>query len=163
MLAVVGLAALIAAWVPAYTARRPLSLPVVLVAIGALLFLTPHDLLDPDPRDHIDFTERFTEFGVIVALMGAGLKIDRPFGWRTWSTTWRMLAIAMPVTIVLTAVLGSVIGALPAATALLLGAVLAPTDPVLASDVQWANRPSTRSSTRRRRTTFASRSRVKVG
>jgi NhaP-type Na+/H+ or K+/H+ antiporter len=136
LLAVVGLAALMAAWVPAYTARRPLSLPVVLVAIGALIFLTPLDLLDPDPRDHPEITERFTEFGVIVALMGAGLKIDRPFGWRTWSTTWRMLAIAMPVTIVLTAALGAVIGALPAATALLLGAVLAPTDPVLASDVQ---------------------------
>jgi NhaP-type Na+/H+ or K+/H+ antiporter len=136
MLAVVGLAALVAAWVPAYTARRPLSLPVVLVAIGALIFLTPLDLLDPDPRDHLEITERFTEFGVIVALMGAGLKIDRPFGWRTWTTTWRMLAIAMPVTIVLTAALGAVIGALPAATALLLGAVLAPTDPVLASDVQ---------------------------
>jgi NhaP-type Na+/H+ or K+/H+ antiporter len=136
MLAVVGLAALIAAWVPAYIARRPLSLPVVLVAIGALIFLTPLDLLDPDPRDHLEITERFTEFGVIVALMGAGLKIDRPFNLRTWSTTWRMLAIAMPVTIVLTATLGAAIGALPAATALLLGAVLAPTDPVLASDVQ---------------------------
>jgi sodium/hydrogen antiporter len=136
MLAVVGLAALIAAWAPAYVSRRPLSLPVVLVAIGAVIFLTPFDLIDPDPRDHPEFTERFTEFGVIVALMGAGLKIDRPFNWRTWSTTWRMLAIAMPMTIVLTAVLGAAVGGLPAVTALLLGSVLAPTDPVLASDVQ---------------------------
>lgn len=136
VLAVVGLAALVAAWVPAYTARRPLSLPVVLVAFGAVIFLIPMDLGDPDPRDHLDLTERLTEFAVIVALMGVGLKIDRPFSWRTWTTTWRMLAIAMPLTIVLTALLGAAIGALPSVTALLLGAVIAPTDPVLASDVQ---------------------------
>lgn len=135
-LAVVGLAALVAAWVPAYTARRPLSLPVVLLAFGALVFLIPMGFSDPDPRAHLELTERLTEFAVIVALMGVGLKIDRPFSWRTWSTTWRMLAIAMPMTIGLTAFLGAVVGGLPAVTALLLGAVIAPTDPVLASDVQ---------------------------
>jgi NhaP-type Na+/H+ or K+/H+ antiporter len=135
-LAFVGLAALVAAWVPAYTARRPLSLPIVLVAFGACLFLVPLDFIEPDPFDHLELTERATEFAVIVALMGAGLKIDRPFDWRTWSSTWRMLAIAMPLTIVLTALLGIAVGGLPLATALLVGAVLAPTDPVLASDVQ---------------------------
>jgi NhaP-type Na+/H+ or K+/H+ antiporter len=80
--------------------------------------------------------ERATELGVIVSLMGAGLKIDRPFGWRTWATTWRMLAIAMPITIALTAVAGATLGGLGGLAAFLLGAVLAPTDPVLASDVQ---------------------------
>jgi sodium/hydrogen antiporter len=136
MLGLVGLAALVAAWVPAYTARRPLSLPVVLVGLGGALFAVPLGFVEPDPRAHLFFTERFTEFGVIVALMGAGLKIDRPFHWRTWATTWRMLGIAMPLTIALTATAGAAIGGLPAVTALLLGAVLAPTDPVLASDVQ---------------------------
>jgi sodium/hydrogen antiporter len=135
-LAIVGLAALLAAWIPAYLARRPMSLPVVLVLLGSLLFLLPLGLASPDPRDHIELTERLTELGVIVALMGAGLKIDRPFGWRTWSSTWRMLAIAMPVTILLVAVIGATVAGLSAASALLLGAVLAPTDPVLASDVQ---------------------------
>jgi NhaP-type Na+/H+ or K+/H+ antiporter len=136
VLAIVGLAALVAAWAPAYTQRRPLSLPVVLVAFGAVMFLIPVGLGDPDPRAHLDLTERLTEFAVIVAIMGVGLKIDRPFGWRTWSTTWRMIAIAMPLTIGLTAALGAVVGGLPVVTALLLGAVIAPTDPVLASDVQ---------------------------
>lgn len=135
-LAVAGLAALIAAWVPAYTSRRPLSLPIVLVAIGAMFFLLPIGLKSPDPTMELDLTERATELVVVVALMGAGLKIDRPFGWRSWGLTWRMLGIAMPVTIVLTAALGGLIGGLAGASALLLGAVLAPTDPVLASDVQ---------------------------
>ncbi len=135
-LATIGLVALLAAWVPAYTSRRPLSLPVVLVATGVVLAALPFDLLNPDPRSHVQLVERFTEFGVIVAIMGAGLKLDRPFSWRGWSHTWRMLAIAMPITIAATAWLGSVIGGLSGASAVLLGSVLAPTDPVLASDVQ---------------------------
>ena len=131
-----GVAALLAAWIPSYTSRRPLSLPIVLVVVGALFFLVPLGLPRPDPGEHLDLTEHATEFVVIVALMGAGLKIDRPFHWRTWGPTWRMLGIAMPITIALTALLGATVGGLAATSALLLGAVLAPTDPVLASDVQ---------------------------
>lgn len=135
-LTVIGLAALVAAWAPTYLQRRPLSLPVILVGAGALMFALPLPFRLPDPRTHLEVVERATELGVIVSLMGAGLKIDRPFNWRTWSTTWRMLAIAMPVTIALTAVAGATLGGLGALAAFLLGAVLAPTDPVLASDVQ---------------------------
>jgi NhaP-type Na+/H+ or K+/H+ antiporter len=135
-LTVGGAAALLAAWLPAYTSRRPLSLPFILVVVGALFFLLPFGLPAPDPVGHLDITEHATEFVVIVALMGAGLKIDRPFSWRTWGSTWRMLGIAMPITIALTAILGVAVGGLAATSALLLGSVLAPTDPVLASDVQ---------------------------
>ncbi len=99
-IAVVGLAALLAAWVPAYTARRPLSLPIVLVAVGAVASMLPIGLPGTDPRHHVQFVERFTELGVVVSLMGSGLKIDRPFSWRAWATTWRLLGIAMPATIV---------------------------------------------------------------
>ena len=44
-------------------------------------------------------TEHLTEVCVIVALMGAGLAIDRPVSWRGWRSTWRLLLITMPVTI----------------------------------------------------------------
>jgi sodium/hydrogen antiporter len=135
-LAVGGAMALLAAWLPAYLGRRPLSLPVVLVGVGVVMFLIPVGFPSLDPRDNLSLAERLTELGVIVALMGAGLKIDRPLGWRSWSTTWRMLGIAMPLTIAAVALLGFSILGLTAATAVLLGAVLAPTDPVLASDVQ---------------------------
>jgi NhaP-type Na+/H+ or K+/H+ antiporter len=73
---------------------------------------------------------------VIIALMGAGLKLDRAFDWRRWHITWRLLAITMPLSIVaITAIGGWLIG-LPWVLALLVGASLAPTDPVLAADVQ---------------------------
>ncbi len=132
--ALVGLAFLLAAWVPAWTARRPLSLPMVLVTVGAVVFALP-GMPDVDPREHRTLTEHLAEFGVLIALLGAGLKLDRPLGLRRWATTWRLLAVAMPITIAGTALLGWASGLAPA-SALLLGALLAPTDPVLAADVQ---------------------------
>ncbi len=134
VVALAGLAFLLAAWVPAWTARRPLSLPMVLVSVGAAVFALPI-MPDVDPRNHLELTEHLAEFGVLIALLGAGLKIDRPLGLRRWAPTWRLLGVVMPVTIAGTALLGWVGGLAPAA-ALLLGAVLAPTDPVLAADVQ---------------------------
>lgn len=67
---------------------------------------------------------------------GAGLKLDRRIGWRSWEVTWRLLGIAMPLTIVGIGGLAWFLLGIPAASALLIGAALAPTDPVLASDVQ---------------------------
>lgn len=132
--AVVGLAFVLAAWVPVWTARRPLSMPMVLVGVGAALFALP-GMPDIDPREHRELTEHLAEFGVLIALLGAGLKLDRQIGFRRWAPTWRLLGIAMPITIAGTALLGHLGGLVPA-SALLLGAALAPTDPVLAADVQ---------------------------
>lgn len=135
-LTVVGVAILAAALLPELLAEWPLSPPIVAVAIGALAFSLPLGLPAPDPVAHGDIAEKLAEFVVIVSLMGAGLKLDRPFSLQTWTTTWRLLFIAMPLTIGSAALLGWwSLGFVPA-TALLLGAVVAPTDPVLASDVQ---------------------------
>jgi NhaP-type Na+/H+ or K+/H+ antiporter len=134
--AVLGLAALLAGLLPRLLASRPLSMPIVFLGLGMALFALPLGLPDPNPLRHPHLTERLTEIGVIVALMGAGLKLDRRLGWRSWSTTWRLLAIAMPLTIAGTALLGWWWVGLAPAAAMLLGSALAPTDPVLASDVQ---------------------------
>lgn len=133
---IVGAGALLAGILPRLLERRPLSMPIAFLALGMLVFALPTDLPHPDPLAHATVIEHLTEIGVIVALMGAGLKIDRPLGWRRWSSTWRLLAIAMPLTIAATALLGWWWAGLVPAAALLLGAALAPTDPVLASDVQ---------------------------
>ncbi len=136
-LAILGIVILLTAWLPMMLRRLPLSLPIACLAIGALLSWSPFPLLPRfNPLENREFTERMTEIVVIVALMGAGLKLDRPIGWQRWLTTWRLLALAMPLTIAALAFLGSWILGLGAASALLLGACLAPTDPVLASDVQ---------------------------
>jgi len=134
--AVIGVGALLAGVLPRLLEGRPLSLPIAFVGLGMLVFALPFDLPSPNPQEHKEVTTRLTEVGVIVALIGAGLKLDRPVGLRRWSMTWRLLLIAMPLTIALTALLGWWWAGLVPASALLLGAALAPTDPVLAADVQ---------------------------
>jgi NhaP-type Na+/H+ or K+/H+ antiporter len=138
ILLLTGLGVLIAlvAWLPMALKRLPLSLPIICIGIGAAGFLLPQVTLRPLPVRYPEVTERFAEFVVIIALMGAGLKIDRLFGWRRWGITWRLLAITMPLGIVAITVLGQTMLGLPLAVALLLAASLAPTDPVLAADVQ---------------------------
>ena len=131
-----GLLIALVAWLPLALKRLPLSLPIVCIGIGALVFLLPRVTLTPLPTQYPHITERFTELVVIIALMGAGLKIDRVFGWRRWAVTWRLLAITMPLGIAAITLLSGWMLGLAWPIALLLAASLAPTDPVLASDVQ---------------------------
>ncbi|MBM7043697.1 hypothetical protein [Rhizobium lusitanum] len=102
-----GAVVLLTAWLPLALRHMPLSLPICCVVIGMLLTWSP---LAPLPRinllDSRKLTEHLTEFVVIVAFMGAGLKIDRPLGWRRWAMTWRLLGIAMPISIGMIALLG---------------------------------------------------------
>jgi len=138
ILALTGAGVLIAlvAWLPLALKKLPLSLPIICIVIGAVLsHFTPIPVV-PLPSAYPVFVERFTEFVVIIALMGAGLKIDRLFGWRRWAVTWRLLGPTMLLTIAAVTALGVFVLDLPLPLAILLGAVMAPTDPVLAADVQ---------------------------
>jgi NhaP-type Na+/H+ or K+/H+ antiporter len=132
-----GVALLAGAVMPRVLRRRAISTPIAFVAVGLLVGLLPlpggHTIT---PVGHEQITEHLTEVTVIIALMGVGLAIDRPLRWRTWGTTWRLLLVAMPLCIAAMAVLGWRLMGLAPASALLLAAALAPTDPVLASDVQ---------------------------
>ena len=132
-----GAMILVVAWVPILLKKLPLSLPMVCVAIGFILFsFAPFSSWAPHPDKTPTLVERATELIVIVSLMGGGLKIERAVAWRSWNVTWRLLGIAMPLTILLVMLLGHQLLGLGLATALLLAGSLAPTDPVLAGDVQ---------------------------
>jgi NhaP-type Na+/H+ or K+/H+ antiporter len=136
-LLIFGAVVLLTAWLPMALRRVPLSLPICCIVIGMVLAWSPFTPLPQfNPLENTAWAEHLTEFVVIVALMGAGLKIDRPIGWRRWTITWRLLGVAMPISIAAIAFLGWSVLGLGAASALLLGAALAPTDPVLAADVQ---------------------------
>lgn len=132
-----GAVVLLTAWLPMVLKELPLSLAIICVAFGAILFSQLNDGgARPSPQEHLKLNERLTEFVVIVALMGAGLKLDRPLAWATAQPTWRLLGVAMPLTIAFIALLAWGLLGTGWAAAVLLGAALAPTDPVLASDVQ---------------------------
>ncbi len=135
-LMLVGLALLGAAWLPHLVKRHPLTFPILYVGLGAVVFALPLPLPPADPERFPLVAERLTELAVLVALVSVGLRIDTRFGWRRWSLTWRLLGITMPLTILAGLWLGHAWLGYSIATAVLLGAVLAPTDPVLASDVQ---------------------------
>ena len=139
---ILGGALLLAAVLPSLLERWAISAAMVLLVVGLLVGLLPlPEGMRLDPTAVRSQVERFSELTVLVALMGAGLAIDRPLlprqpaTWRAWSPTWRLLGVALPLTVAGVALLGWGLGLAPAA-ALLLGSALAPTDPVLASDVQ---------------------------
>jgi NhaP-type Na+/H+ or K+/H+ antiporter len=131
-----GVVVLLIAWLPLALKSLPFSLSIVCVLLGLGLFGLGWLRFDPDPRTYDTIVEKLCEAVVIISLMGAGLKIDRKIGLRSWATTWRLLGIAMPITILSVTVLGFYALGLPVAMAVLLGASLAPTDPVLAAEVQ---------------------------
>ena len=86
---------------------------MVLLALGMAIGLAPlPGGLSLDPVDVRPTVQRLTEITVLVALMGVGLALDRPFSfrernsWRAWSATWRLLVVAMPITIAGMALLG---------------------------------------------------------
>jgi NhaP-type Na+/H+ or K+/H+ antiporter len=131
---VAGIAMLLATVLPRLLSRAAASPALVFTAAGIIAGALP--VAQPiDLEASLAWIEHATELCVIVSLMGVGLALDRPLSLRGWGSTWRLLLIAMPVFIVLAAGGGMALG-LPLATALLLGAVLAPTDPVLATDVE---------------------------
>lgn len=134
--AAAGVAMLLAALLPRLIQRAPVSLPMIFLSTGIILFSWLEWLPNPDPLSNGTIIEHVTEACVIISLMGAGLALDRPIGWRRWISTWRLLAITMPLTMLGVGFLGGWMLGLSAGGAVLLAAVLAPTDPVLATEVQ---------------------------
>ncbi|MDR6830986.1 NhaP-type Na+/H+ or K+/H+ antiporter [Bosea robiniae] len=132
----VGVLVALVVWLPLALRRLPFSLPIVCLGLGAAIFSLPWVSLDPMPMRYPRITERLSEIVVIIALMGAGLKLDRVFDFRTWGITWRLIAITMPLSIAAITLLSGWWLSLSWTMALLLGSALAPTDPVLAADVQ---------------------------
>lgn len=129
---IVGALVILAAWMPLFINRTPLSLPMIGVGLGALLTLA---VTTTDPfGQHSAFMEYLSEFALLVSVLGAGLKIDRRFSPARWMSTWRLLGIVMLLSIGGVALAGHELLGLSAGMAVLSGAILAPTDPVLASN-----------------------------
>lgn len=133
---VLGAIVFAAALLPRLLRRAPVSMPLVFLTAGVVVFGLIDYLPTPDPVKYEVVTTHLTEVCVIISLMGAGLALDRPPGWRAWSTTWRLLGIVMPVCILAFTLMGYFFLGLGVASAILIAAALAPTDPVLASEVQ---------------------------
>lgn len=135
-LLVCGIAFLFGTFFPVIFRRAPISLPMLQVGFGIVMGYWWLSLPFLDPIKNGLVIEKMTEFVVLVSLVGAGLKLDTPLNWQLWRPTMRLLLITMPIGILLMGVLGYYAFGLSLGAAILLGAVLAPTDPVLASSIQ---------------------------
>lgn len=118
--------------------ERAFTAAVVYLVFGAVasvgLQLLGVDLIDP--LEDTELIERASEFAVIVALFSAGLRLDRRLSWRGWRSTVLLIGLVMPLTIAGVALFAGTAMGLSLGAAVILGALLAPTDPVLADDVQ---------------------------
>ncbi|MFN3620831.1 cation:proton antiporter [Sphingorhabdus sp.] len=137
VLTIVGCAILFAHWLPRWISGREPAASALLIGAGYLSFAFIPGTPSPfNPVNAPKVWEMTSEICVVIGLFGVGIRIDRLRVWKNWQATVRLLAVAMPLTIAALAFLGVAAAGMTLATGLLLGAVLAPTDPVLASDVQ---------------------------
>jgi sodium/hydrogen antiporter len=116
--------------------RLPLSSAMLYLAIGVALGPYGAGAITLDAVRHSQLVERVTEVGVLVSLFAAGLKLRTPWLDGRWLVPVRLASLSMMITVALVAAAGVLWLGLTVGAAVLLGSILAPTDPVLASDVQ---------------------------
>ena len=114
--------------------RLPLSYALIYLLVG--IFLSPYGLNLIQLRPEAEFLQRLTEFVVLISLFSCGLKMNRPLKAWAWNSTIRLIGLLMPMTIFAVAAIAHFFLGFNWGAAVLLGAILAPTDPVLASEVQ---------------------------
>jgi sodium/hydrogen antiporter len=117
-----------------WIASLPFSYALIYLVVGILL--GPYGIHLIELRPQAEVLERLTEFAVLVSLFGCGLKMNRPLQPWAWNSTARLIGFLMPICIFSLAAVGHTFLGLPWGSAILLGAILAPTDPVLASEIQ---------------------------
>ena len=115
--------------------RLPLSITMFYLAAGFGLGPAGLDMIAINPMTHAVLLERLAEVAVLISLFAVGLKLGLPLSNKAWQMPLRLAVTSMMLTIAMVAVVGMALG-LSLGAAILLGAILAPTDPVLASDVQ---------------------------
>jgi sodium/hydrogen antiporter len=116
--------------------RMPLSAPILCLLMGVALGPAGWGLFKLDLVDDSALVEVLAEIAVIVSLFTAGLQLRLPLSSREWQISIRLATVAMALTVAVIAAIGFFALGLPMGAAIVLGALLAPTDPVLASDVQ---------------------------
>jgi len=133
----VGVAVIAAVAALSHEHERAFSASLIYLALGALaaVAIAVLDLPWADPVDGHTLVEHVAEAALVVALFSTGLKLDRSLNWRGWGTMARLILLAMPLTIAGVALFAGTVMGLSLAAAIMLGAALAPTDPVLAGDI----------------------------
>ena len=116
--------------------RLPVTSAIVYLAFGLMLGPVVLDVFRFGAVEQSHVLETLTEIAVLISLFSAGVKMPVPITFKRWGPSFRLAWVSMSITVALVAAFGYFVLGLPIGAAILLGAILAPTDPVLATDVQ---------------------------
>ena len=116
--------------------RLPVTSAIVYLSVGLLLGPVALGVFSFDPIKQSLVLETLTEIAVLISLFSAGVKMPVPITFKRWGPSFRLAWVSMSITVGLVAAFGYFVLGLPIGAGVLLGAILAPTDPVLATDVQ---------------------------
>jgi len=132
----VGALLLVMGVTPTLLKRLPVTPAMLYLAVGLLMGPTVLGAFSFNPLKESALLEVLTEVAVLISLFSAGVKMPVPFNFRQWRAPLLLATVSMAITVGLVAVFGVWALGLPLGAAVLLGAIVAPTDPVLATDVQ---------------------------
>jgi sodium/hydrogen antiporter len=116
--------------------RSPITSAIVYLAVGVLVGPTALNLFHFNPLKESALLQVLTEVAVLISLFSAGVKMPAPFTFARWRAPILLATASMTITVVMVAEFACYVLDLPLGAGVLLGAILAPTDPVLATDVQ---------------------------
>ena len=116
--------------------RLPVTPAIIYLAVGLLVGPTVFNLFHFNPLKQSALLEVLTEVAVLISLFSAGVKMPVPVSFARWRTPILLASVSMAVSVGLVAAFAYYVLGLPLGAGVLLGAILAPTDPVLATDVQ---------------------------
>lgn len=136
---IIGLLLIVMTMGSSYVSRLPLNAAMLYLGVGVAVGPLGLGLLRLDALENKVLLERLTEIAVLISLFTAGMKLELPLRDRRWRIPVQLATVSMIVTVVAVTALGVYGLGLSLGAAVLLGAILAPTDPVLASDVQVSN------------------------
>ncbi len=119
-----------------FIGRLPVTSAIVYLAVGLLVGPTVFGLFHFNPLKESAFLEVLTEVVVLISLFSAGVKMPVPVTLARWHAPIALAFFSMSITVALVAALAHYVLGLSPGAAVLLGAIVAPTDPVLATDVQ---------------------------
>ena len=116
--------------------RLPVTPAIIYLAVGLVVGPTVLNVFHFNPLKQSALLETLTEVVVLISLFSAGVKMPVPVSLARWRTPILLATVSMTVTVAMVAAFAFYVLDLPLGAGILLGAILAPTDPVLATDVQ---------------------------
>ena len=116
--------------------RLPVTPAIIYLAVGLLVGPSALNLFHFNPLKESALLQALTEVAVLISLFSAGVKMPAPFSFALWRAPLMLATVSMLVSVALVAAFAVLVLGLPLGMGVLLGAIVAPTDPVLATDVQ---------------------------